>query len=332
MSVRKTLDLELSSSDSSKSTCCFEVEGHVDCKETLSNYLISRTIRENGKNKIFEVEDKSNNQFVAKMSKAEIPNAKIFADNEVRILEILHGHDKIVSCKHVFKTFTQTIIIEERLSHSLADQIEKDTNMNKKTNLIFISVLAKELAEVLRHMHTKQVLHADLTSENVMFDKNGNLKLSDFDLSIAKENKLSIEVKGSPLFMAPEQTEGICTEKTDWFGLGMVLYDYLCGSTPNAEFIVLDDNKGYPNEEKTMKAIRENRQDFILNAKAENQEVADLANRCLKFNAKDRIDLDSDEVFSSVPLFQNITSEKVEEFKKFVTGFKDETKVFIHLF
>lgn len=98
--------------------------------------------------------------------------------------------------------------------------------------------LVRDLARGLAHVHAAGVLHRDIKPENVLFDEQGTPKLVDFGLAhVAGEATLtrSNAFLGTPAAMAPEQAAGTpreVDERTDVYGLGVVLYQCLTGRRP----------------------------------------------------------------------------------------------------
>ncbi|OQZ03399.1 MAG: hypothetical protein B6D34_07860 [Candidatus Brocadia sp. UTAMX1] len=89
------------------------------------------------------------------------------------------------------------------------------------------------------HKHPKKIIHRDITPQNIMLSRAG--ELDDFvkvlDFGIAKlwshENvSLTGSIIGTPLYMAPEQWRGACDERTDIYSLGIIMYEMLTGETP----------------------------------------------------------------------------------------------------
>ncbi len=104
---------------------------------------------------------------------------------------------------------------------------------------IFLGVLAGlEQLHSLRipHRDISGVVHRDISARNVMLAPDGRAVL--MDLGIARETKESDATKytgmirGSPLYMSPEQSEGRRpTKASDVFSLGLVFYLCLRGQT-----------------------------------------------------------------------------------------------------
>ena len=101
------------------------------------------------------------------------------------------------------------------------------------------AVMAK-VARAVAFAHERGVLHRDLKPSNILVDENGEPQVTDFGLAklVSEQDSgltLSIQMLGSPSYMAPEQADGRhgdVTTATDVYGLGAVLYELLAGRPP----------------------------------------------------------------------------------------------------
>jgi hypothetical protein len=98
------------------------------------------------------------------------------------------------------------------------------------------------LAEAVEYAHRQGILHRDLKPQNVMVDRVGRLRITDFGLSkkVDSAERLTISgaVMGTPGYMAPEQAAGnqeLIGPATDVYGLGAILYEVLTGRPPFSE-------------------------------------------------------------------------------------------------
>src|SRR5207302_8366136 len=101
--------------------------------------------------------------------------------------------------------------------------------------------LIAKLAHTVHHAHEHGILHRDIKPGNVLLDTKGEPHLTDFGLARLVETESTVtrtmEVLGTPSYMAPEQARGQneqLTRTTDVYGLGAVFYQLLTGHPPFA--------------------------------------------------------------------------------------------------
>jgi serine/threonine protein kinase/Tfp pilus assembly protein PilF len=142
--------------------------------------------------------------------------------------------------------------------------------------------LIAKLARTLHYAHQHGVLHRDVKPGNILLDSKGEPHLTDFGLARLVETESTVtrtlEVLGTPSYMAPEQATGNnakLTSATDVYGLGAVLYQLLTGHPPFAG--------GTTYETIRLLLETEPRQPCLLNPKIDR----DLSTICLKCLEKD---------------------------------------------
>jgi len=101
--------------------------------------------------------------------------------------------------------------------------------------------LIAKLARAVHYAHEHGILHRDIKPGNILLDAKGEPHLTDFGLARLVETESTVtrtmEVLGTPSYMAPEQAVGNnagVTNATDIYGLGAVLYQLLTGHPPFA--------------------------------------------------------------------------------------------------
>jgi serine/threonine protein kinase/Flp pilus assembly protein TadD len=142
--------------------------------------------------------------------------------------------------------------------------------------------LIAKLARTVHYAHEHGILHRDIKPGNILLDAQGEPHLTDFGLArlVEKESTVTrtLEVLGTPTYMAPEQAVGNnagITSATDIYGLGAVLYQLLTGHPPFAA--------GTTYETVRLVLDTEPRQPRLLNSKIDR----DLSTICLKCLDKD---------------------------------------------
>jgi serine/threonine protein kinase len=93
-----------------------------------------------------------------------------------------------------------------------------------------------QVCRALGEAHSRGIIHRDIKPANIMIDKKGIVKLLDFGIAKLREASRitpSDVIVGTLLYMAPEQLSNMEVDgRADIFGLGVVLYQMICGRLP----------------------------------------------------------------------------------------------------
>uniref|UniRef100_W5NNP1 non-specific serine/threonine protein kinase n=2 Tax=Lepisosteus oculatus TaxID=7918 RepID=W5NNP1_LEPOC len=208
-----------------------------------------------------------------------------FLPREMEILAVLN-HRNVVKTFEIFETSDGKVymIMELGVQGDLLEFIKFRGALPED----FCRKLFRQLALAIKYIHDLDIVHRDLKCENLLLDKDFNIKVSDFgfcrrchleDANIV----LSKTFCGSAAYAAPEVLQGIPYNPKvyDIWSMGVVLYIMLCGSMP------YDDS----NIKKMLKIQKEHRVDFPR-TKNLAPECKDLIYRMLNPEVSRRIEID----------------------------------------
>ena len=159
-------------------------------------------------------------------------NKKRFLD-EARNLARFNTHSHIVNVSDYFEANNTAYIVMEYLDGKTLSKTVQDQGRLLTSDVCL--TIACGVCEALRAIHAANILHRDVSPDNIFLCSNGNIKLIDFGaarFAAAQDTRLTIVVK--PGFAPPEQYERINRQGpwTDIYALGATLYYALTGQRP----------------------------------------------------------------------------------------------------
>ena len=271
-------------------------------KVKLEDFNVKRLIGIGNYGKVYVASKDSNDKLYAikVLNKSRI-NTEVLKKSIIteRILLENINHPFIMKLNYAFQTKQSLYFITQfmpggELNYHIYNE-ENNYFTEEKTKFY-----AAEIILGLEHLHKNNCIYRDLKPENVLIDKVGHIKLTDFGLSKlceglpCKANSLC----GTPEYLAPE----ILFEKdygieVDWWSLGVIIYEMLSGYLP---FKILPDEKITKNIYKKKIKIFNH---FSANGK-------DLVKKLLEFNPKKRIGYQQ---IITHPFFKDIDWDKLEK-------------------
>jgi eukaryotic-like serine/threonine-protein kinase len=156
--------------------------------------------------------------------------------DEVRIVLGLH-HPNIGHILDVGKIEKSHFLAMEYIQgRDLASVLRGAEQQGGRVPLEIAVEIGRQVCAALHHAHTRtnaagrplNIVHRDITPDNVIATFDGGVKLVDFGIATA-ENRMSSTraglLKGKPPYMAPEQILGLEVDgRADLFSLGVLLY------------------------------------------------------------------------------------------------------------
>jgi len=95
-----------------------------------------------------------------------------------------------------------------------------------------------QIGNALAYLHSQDIIHRGVQPVSILFDDAGNVLLTGFDLAIKSEaakHHLQSNQIGAESYMAPEQSRGIVSEKSDQYALACIAYELFTGRRPFKE-------------------------------------------------------------------------------------------------
>ncbi|WKY16987.1 hypothetical protein Q1695_001531 [Nippostrongylus brasiliensis] len=152
-------------------------------------------------------------------------------EREMQILTRVN-HPHIVKLYEIMRTETSIYIVTQYCSGGELFEIliERGRTAEDEARRWF-----GQIASAVAYLHHKGIVHRDLKAENILLDKNSNIKIIDFGFSNTQApSQLLRTWCGSPPYAAPElllgkEYDGL---KADIWSLGVILYILVTGGFP----------------------------------------------------------------------------------------------------
>ncbi|KAG0437644.1 cAMP-dependent protein kinase catalytic subunit PRKX [Dictyocoela muelleri] len=148
--------------------------------------------------------------------------------HEINIIKTLH-HKHLVKLYCTFMYDDSICIAMEYVS---GGELFTYLRRKGKFSLDETRFFSGEILLALEYLHGQNIIYRDLKPENVLLDKNGHVKLTDF--GFAKTTNGSVFTQcGTPDYLAPEVILGKPYDRTvDFWALGIVMFEMITGELP----------------------------------------------------------------------------------------------------
>ncbi len=183
-----------------------------------------------------------------KLILSQTPEDLTLVQKEISILKIVK-HKYIAQLYEILEDAHSIYIIMEYCEgKDLMDNIITKGHLTEIESL----KLFQQLINTLLYLHSQNITHRDIKIDNMLLDRNGDLKLVDFGLSTKyKDNELLNQPCGTVVYAAPEVLQGkeyhgmLC----DVWSSGIVLFGMLSGYLP------FSDNDDEVNKKNILKGV-----------------------------------------------------------------------------
>ena len=207
----------------------------------ISGYKIVDTLGKGGMGEVYlAIKEKIDRKVAIKYLSPEFSNSKETSQRFLNEAKVLSGlsHNNIVGLIDFDEDDNGMYYIMEYVKgESLYDIIYgfdfKKINTNRKINII------KQTLNAFSYMHSKNIIHRDVTIGNIMISEEGIVKILDFGISKDKSDDLNKTKAGSnfgtPYYKSPEQIKGKTDLRSDIYSIGICFYELMTGHCPNKE-------------------------------------------------------------------------------------------------
>ena len=200
-------------------------------------YRIGREIGSGGMGVVYDGRDLSLDRAVAiKRMREEVrwdprERARFVAEAQL-VAKLKHPH--IVEIHTIVEEGGEVYLIFEHVSGRTLQQM---VAQEKKIPFSTARDLFRGVSAALDYAHSLGVVHRDLKPANIMVDGDGRVRVMDFGIARLTEEALTRHSRtgvavGTPLYMAPEQEQGVARKESDVYSATLCLYEALTGRPP----------------------------------------------------------------------------------------------------
>lgn len=202
--------------------------------ELIGPYKVTKVIFSNSHAAVAEVKNVNTSQRFA----AKFISRKILEDlselegleAELRFHKSFH-HENVVDLVNIIYRPEYIVIVLELCACDLWEYISK-----RRYNLPIHEIVNiwRQILNGLNYVHSKNISHRDIKSENILMTQDGTIKICDFGSAECEKNPSRIRFVGSLPYIAPEVFRGTQkdTKKCDIWSLGILLYFLTTGELP----------------------------------------------------------------------------------------------------
>lgn len=203
----------------------------------IGKYQVRRSIRVQNGRALLEAYDPFLDRSVAiktiQLFDLAVPASKQANEtffSEARAIGRLQHHNIVSVYDAGMGDYEGYIVMEYVKGKSLEEILKEQT----KLPIQQVIKIALQICDALKYAHSKDIIHRDIKSSNIMLSDDQQVKLVDFGISVERGRQSNApEFVGTPSYIAPELIDmGVPNTLSDQFSLGVLLYEMVKGELP----------------------------------------------------------------------------------------------------
>ena len=219
------------------------------------------------------------------LSKRDIFEQKLInqINKEISIMYNINHPYSVKLVNHFEDNEKLYLIMELAPNGNLYNLIQNNIK-EKVKNMALIKKLIVQSIEIIKYLHSKNIVYRDIKPENLLLDNDYNIKLCDYGwATYFTPGKFLTVYCGTPEYVSPEVIKKYpYNEKVDIWGLGVLIFELVFGYAPFSSTF---------NEER-FNNIKAGKINWPKDLGDENKDLKDLIEKILRVDPKERISLD----------------------------------------
>ena len=194
------------------------------------------------------------------------------------------NHPYSVKLVNHFEDNEKLYLIMELATNGNLYNLIQNNKKEKVKNIDLIKKLIIQTIEIIKYLHSLNIIYRDIKPENLLLDKEYNIKLCDYGwATYFTPGKFLTVYCGTPEYVSPEMLKKYpYNEKVDIWGIGVLIFELVFGYAP---FSSNFNEDRYNN-------IKAGKINWPNNLNDEYNDLKDLISKILKVNPNERVSLE----------------------------------------